>query len=92
MLNFYESQIAGKKNIGHHAATKKNCFFCRKMILADTFFLIHLAILSYLHRQNPGYLKGRLLRNMIWHGKFVFNFFRGRVELLKYVTFVCKTQ
>ena len=46
-----------------------------------------MAILSYFHRQNPGYLKGRLLCNIIWPGKFIFIFFRGRFELLKYVYF-----
>ena len=44
-----------------------------------------MAILSNYHRQNPGYLQGRLLCTMIWHGNsFSFSFSR-RVELLKYV-------
>ena len=45
------------------------------VILADTFFHIRMAILGNFHRQNPGYLQGRLLCNIIWHGKFVFVFF-----------------
>ena len=87
MLNSSETQRAGKTNKGHCFAAKKNVFNCRNTILADAFFLIRMAILNNFHWQNHGYLQGRLLCNMIWHGKFVFVFFSGRVELLKYVYF-----
>ena len=56
MLNCYETQQYGKTNKGHHVAAKKNCFICSSKILADTFYLVHVTILSYCHRQNPGYL------------------------------------
>ena len=75
MLNSYETQHAGKTNKGHRFAAKTKGFNSRNRILADAFFLIRMAILSNFHRQNSGYLQGRLLCNMIWHGKFVFIFY-----------------
>ena len=56
MLNCYETQHDGKTNKGHHVAAKKNCFICSSKILADPFYLVPMAILSYFHTQNPGYL------------------------------------
>ena len=53
---------------------KEKGFNCRNTILADKFFLIRMAILSNFHKQNPGYLQGRVLCNMIWHVKFIFIF------------------
>ena len=74
-LNSYETQRAGKTNKGHLFATKKKVSIVVIQFLADKFFLIRMAILSNFHKQNPGYLQGRLLCNMIWHVKFVFIFF-----------------
>ena len=78
MPNCYETQGVGKTNIGNHVAAMKKGFICPYTILAEVFFHIHMAILSYFHRQNPGYLKGRLLCNMLWPGKFAFIFFLGK--------------
>ena len=75
MLNSYETQRAGKTNKGHCFAAKKNVSIVLNTFLADAFFLVRIAILNNFHRQNHGYLQGRLLCNMIWHGKFVFVFF-----------------
>ena len=56
MLNCYETQHDGKTYKGHRVVAKKNWFICSCKILADTFYLVPMAILSYFHRQNPGYL------------------------------------
>ena len=85
MLNYYETQHARETNKSHRVAGKKNASI---VIIRYKFFLIRMAILSYFHRQNPGYLQGILLCNMIWHGKFVFIF----VERNGMFTFVHKNQ
>ena len=40
---------------------RRKMFHLSLSILADTFFHVHMAILSDFHRQSPGYLKGGLL-------------------------------
>ena len=74
MLNCYETQHDGNTYKGHRVAAKKNCFICSSKIFADTFYLVPMDILSYFHRQNPGYLSGRLLCNIIWDRKNCFHF------------------
>ena len=56
MFNCYETQPNGKTSIGHCFAVKKVCFNYSGKILADTFFLVSMAILGYFHRQNHRYL------------------------------------
>ena len=53
MLNYYETQPNGETNIGHYFAAKKICFVCPCKILADTFFLVSMAILDYFHIAKP---------------------------------------
>ena len=73
MLNCYETQRDGKTKKVHRVAAKKNCFICSSKILADTFFLVPMAILSYFHRQNPGYfvrettLKHHIVQKICFH-------------------------
>ena len=52
MLYCYETQDAGKTNIGYLLPQRK-MFHLSNTILADDFLHIHMAILSDFHRQNP---------------------------------------
>ena len=90
MLNSYETQRAWKTNKGHCFAAKKNVsIVIIRFKLADTFFLIRMAILSNFHMQNLGYLQGRLLCNMIWQGTCVFIFFKWKDGPFEICLFLC---
>ena len=83
MLKCYETQHDGKTYKGHRVAAKKNCFFCSSKILADTFYLVPMAILSY----TLGICKGDYSATS-YGTENLFSFsLRGRMELLKYVYF-----